>query len=189
MFICFGLIVSSHDLLFLTFLHLCRLLSPTRNLTVLLRMPTERSSSSLLSINSYGGRSSRGSTTTSSSATKFSQSEQECLKVIRGDKAALLLEIRSLKDEIADCSWIMERLDVDEDGEPNSQRQYFAIGRKKFNLDPRKGIEYLVEQKVLQQTSEEVAKLLFGGEGLTKTAIGVYLGEPDAFNQKVRPGG
>jgi cytohesin len=146
------------------------------------RMPTERSSSSLLSIHSYGGRSSRGSTTTN-----YSQSEQEALKEIRREKAALLLEIRNLKDEIADCSWIIERLDVDEDGKPNSERQYFAIGRKKFNLDSKKGVEYLVEQKVLQHTPEDVAKFLFVGEGLTKTAIGVYLGEPDAFNQKVRP--
>ncbi|OQV25212.1 Cytohesin-1 [Hypsibius exemplaris] len=144
-------------------------------------MPTERSTSSLLSIQSYGGRSSSRASTT----TNYSQSEQDALREIRQEKAALLLEIRSLKDEIADCSWIIERLDVDEDGKPNSERQIMAIGRKKFNLDPKKGLEYMLEQKVLQHTPEDVAKFLFAGEGLTKTAIGIYLGEPDAFNQKV----
>ena len=145
-------------------------------------MPSERSSSSLLSLQSHHtGRSSRASNSTAN----YSQAEQDALKEIRREKAALLLEIRNLKDEIADCSWIIERLDVDEDGKPNSERQYMATGRKKFNLDSKKGIEYLVEQKVLQRTPEDVARFLFGGEGLMKTAIGVYLGEPDAFNQSV----
>lgn len=144
-------------------------------------MPPERSGSSFLSLHSQGGRSSRGSGTTN-----FSQTEQENLDHIRREKAVLLQEIKTLKDEIADCDWIIERLDVDEDGKPNSERQTLLVGKKRFNLDPKKGIEYLVEQKILQRTPEDVAKFLMCGEGLVKTAIGDYLGEPDAFHQKVR---
>lgn len=131
---------------------------------------------SFLSLHAQGGRSSRGSATGN-----YSQSEQEALDAIRREKAVLLQEIRTLKDEIADCDWIIERLDVDD----NCERQCLVIGRKKFNLDPKKGIEYLVEQKILQATPESIARLLFGGEGMVKTAIGDYLGELDAFNQKV----
>lgn len=39
------------------------------------------------------------------------------------------------------------------------------------------GIEYLVENDLLPNTPEEVAKFLYQGEGLNKTAIGDYLGE------------
>ena len=39
------------------------------------------------------------------------------------------------------------------------------------------GIEYLIEHNLLQRTPEDVARFLFQGEGLNKTAIGDYLGE------------
>lgn len=39
------------------------------------------------------------------------------------------------------------------------------------------GIEYLIEQKVLENDPEDVAQFLYKGEGLNKTAIGDYLGE------------
>ena len=143
-------------------------------------MAPERNASSLLSLaSSHGGRSSRGST-----VTNYSMSEQAELDTIRQEKAALLREIRGLKDEIANCDYIIERLDVDEDGRPNAERQVLAIGRKKFNLDSKKGIEFLVEQKAIEHTPEDVAKFLFHNDGLLKTAIGDYLGEL-GFNQQV----
>lgn len=60
-----------------------------------------------------------------------------------------------------------------------------SIGRKKFNMDPKKGIEFLTEHGLLQATSEDVAAFLYKGEGLNKTAIGDYLGERNDFNEKV----
>lgn len=38
-------------------------------------------------------------------------------------------------------------------------------------------MEYLVENNLLEHTSESVAQFLFSGDGLNKTAIGNYLGE------------
>ncbi|RZF37896.1 hypothetical protein LSTR_LSTR009996 [Laodelphax striatellus] len=60
-----------------------------------------------------------------------------------------------------------------------------SIGRKKFNMDPKKGIEYLLEHGLLQATADDVAAFLYKGEGLNKTAIGDYLGERSDFNEKV----
>jgi cytohesin len=39
------------------------------------------------------------------------------------------------------------------------------------------GIEYLIEHGLLQNTAEDVSQFLHKGEGLSKTAIGDYLGE------------
>lgn len=39
------------------------------------------------------------------------------------------------------------------------------------------GIQFLVENELLQNTPEEIARFLYKGEGLNKTAIGDYLGE------------
>ena len=44
-------------------------------------------------------------------------------------------------------------------------------------MDPKKGIEYLIEHELLKNTAEDVAQFLYKGEGLNKTAIGDYLGE------------
>lgn len=80
------------------------------------------------------------------------------------------------------------------------------MGRKKFNMDPKKvnvfgylymwtvssvfvsclvmnsspflqGIVFLVENELLRHTPEDIAQFLYKGEGLNKTAIGDYLGE------------
>jgi hypothetical protein len=47
------------------------------------------------------------------------------------------------------------------------------------------GIEYLYENGLLQRTPEDVAQFLHKGEGLSKTAIGDYLGERSDFNEAV----
>ena len=66
-----------------------------------------------------------------------------------------------------------------------TKTKQLSIGRKKFNMDPKKGIEYLQEHGLLQATPEDVAAYLYKGEGLNKTAIGDYLGEKNPFNEKV----
>ncbi len=59
------------------------------------------------------------------------------------------------------------------------------MGKKKFNMDPKKGVEFLVEHGLIRKTPEEVAAFLYKGEGLNKTAIGDYLGEKNDFNEAV----
>lgn len=112
----------------------------------------------------------------------LSPEEQKLLASIRDRKAQLLQEIQQLKDEIADVSSEMEAMDVSEDSKNNPKTKQMSIGKKKFNMDPKKGIEYLVENDLLPNTPEEVAKFLYQGEGLNKTAIGDYLGEKNDFN-------
>lgn len=78
------------------------------------------------------------------------------------------------------------------------------MGRKKFNMDPKKvgdttcdlvfheqlltlspvpapslpqGIQFMIENDLLKNTSDDIAQFLCKGEGLNKTAIGDYLGE------------
>lgn len=90
-----------------------------------------------------------------------------------------------LKDELGEVVSEMEGLDSGEDGKHNNKAKMMSIGRKKFNMDPKKGIEYLIEKGLLQLTPESVAQFLHKGEGLNKTAIGDYLGERNDFNENV----
>ncbi|ODN04798.1 Cytohesin-1 [Orchesella cincta] len=61
-----------------------------------------------------------------------------------------------------------------------------SLGCKKFNMDPKKGIEFLLLNSLLKKEDEQdIALFLYRGEGLNKTAIGDYLGEKSDFNEKV----
>nr|XP_027214989.1 cytohesin-1-like isoform X2 [Penaeus vannamei] len=92
---------------------------------------------------------------------------------------------QTLKDEMAEVTAEMEALDTGEDSKSNPKSKQMSIGRKKFNMDPKKGIEYLIDHGLLKNTPEDIAQFLHKGEGLNKTAIGDYLGERNDFNQSV----
>ncbi|KAK4323147.1 hypothetical protein Pmani_006147 [Petrolisthes manimaculis] len=93
--------------------------------------------------------------------------------------------LQTLKDEMAEVTAEMEALDAGEDSKNNPKSKQMSIGRKKFNMDPKKGIEYLIDHGLLKNTPDDIAQFLYKGEGLNKTAIGDYLGERNDFNQSV----
>ncbi|BFZ03664.1 hypothetical protein BsWGS_06704 [Bradybaena similaris] len=115
----------------------------------------------------------------------LTEEEKELLRSIQEKKKQLLLEIQELKREIEDVTNELEGMDMGDESKPDPKAKQVSIGRKKFNMDPKKGIEYLIEHGLLQNTAEDVARFLFQGEGLNKTAIGDYLGERNDFNMAV----
>ncbi|KAG2464313.1 CYH2 protein, partial [Polypterus senegalus] len=58
-------------------------------------------------------------------------------------------------------------------------------GKKKFNMDPKKGIEYLINNNLLVWEAKAVAEFLYKEDGLNKTAIGDFLGEREDMNIKI----
>ncbi|GAA6096380.1 cytohesin-1a isoform X1 [Tachysurus ichikawai] len=111
--------------------------------------------------------------------------EQQELENIRRRKQELLEDIQRLKDEIAEVTSEIENLGSTEERKNMQRNKQVAMGRKKFNMDPKKGIQFLIENDLLKNTSDDIAQFLYKGEGLNKTAIGDYLGERDDFNIKV----
>uniref|UniRef100_A0A3Q0S7J0 Cytohesin 4a n=1 Tax=Amphilophus citrinellus TaxID=61819 RepID=A0A3Q0S7J0_AMPCI len=61
----------------------------------------------------------------------------------------------------------------------------FLRGKKKFNMDPKKGVHYLVENGLLEWRAESVAEFLYKEEGLNKTAIGNFLGEREKMHLEI----
>ncbi|XP_043233219.1 cytohesin-1-like isoform X2 [Amphibalanus amphitrite] len=114
--------------------------------------------------------------------TDLTAEEQQLLLDIRRRKAELLQEIQQLKDEISEVAMDMESVESGEDGKNDQKKKQLSIGRKKFNMDPKKGIEFLCEHELLKNTAEDIAEFLHKGEGLNKRAIGDYLGERADFN-------
>lgn len=100
-------------------------------------------------------------------------------------KDQLILEIEQLREEILQVTSEIEAYENNELEKENPQVRYAHIGKKKFNIDPSKGINYLIEHEIIENTTESIAKFLYKGEGLSKTAIGNYFGEKDDFNIEV----
>ncbi|XP_011703802.1 PREDICTED: cytohesin-1 isoform X3 [Wasmannia auropunctata] len=121
--------------------------------------------------------------------TKLTSEQEKILQDIRRKKTELLLEIQQLKDELGEVVAEMEAMEggglTTDETKPSNKAKQTSIGRKKFNMDPKKGIEYLIEHSLLTPTPEDVAQFLYKGEGLNKTAIGDYLGERHDFNERV----
>ncbi|XP_039261022.1 cytohesin-1-like [Styela clava] len=111
--------------------------------------------------------------------------DQEILKAIWRKKGILLEEIEKLKRELKDVNKEIEQVEDSEESKSNSRAKQLAIGKKRFNSDPKKGMEYLIDNDIVTHDEKSIAEFLYKGEGLNKTAIGDYLGEKDEFHLKV----
>ncbi|XP_042360879.1 cytohesin-2-like [Plectropomus leopardus] len=101
---------------------------------------------------------------------------------IKIHKSELLDDIQKLRLEI---SHIMPEIYSPELREQNKnvvRNRRFLRGKKKFNMDPKRGVHYLVENDLLEWRAESVAEFLYKEEGLNKTAIGNFLGEREEMH-------
>ncbi|XP_037107601.1 cytohesin 4b isoform X1 [Syngnathus acus] len=113
----------------------------------------------------------------------FTTAEMLELESIKMHKKGLLDDIQKLKDEIDSVMAEILNFDLAETEESKSMgRKQFSNGKKKFNMDPKKGINYLVENKLLEKSAACIADFLYKEEGLNKTAIGEFLGERDELH-------
>ena len=65
------------------------------------------------------------------------------------------------------------------------QKQKLDTGILRFNMKPKKGLQYLVEHGLLDNTAESVAAFFHANAALDKTVVGDYMGEDVEFNKKV----
>ncbi|XP_069765546.1 cytohesin-3-like isoform X3 [Narcine bancroftii] len=111
--------------------------------------------------------------------------EQQEVEIIQLHKTDLLDDIQKLKMEIAEVITELENFSQVEESKIAERNKLMAMGRKKFNMDPQKGIEFLIQNKLLCQNEEDIANFLHKGEGLHKTAIGDYLGGRELLNVRI----
>ncbi|CAF4622546.1 unnamed protein product [Rotaria sp. Silwood1] len=67
----------------------------------------------------------------------------------------------------------------------NSNAKQWSIAKRRFNDNSKEGIRWLMENGLIQNTPEHTAAFLFNETGLSKRAIGDYLGEKDNFHIEV----
>ncbi|XP_057699351.1 cytohesin 4b isoform X2 [Corythoichthys intestinalis] len=112
----------------------------------------------------------------------FTAAERLELENIKMYKKGLLNDIQKLKEEIDSVMAEILTFESSETEERNMGKKKFSNGKKKFNMDPKKGINYLVENKLLKKSAGCIAEFLYKEEGLNKTAIGEFLGERDELH-------
>jgi len=115
---------------------------------------------------------------------ELDENENQMLKEILRRKSSLLDDIERLKEDIRDVDDEIDQIEESEDRISPQQKQLIA-GKKKFNQDSKKGMAYLIECELVKNSVASVASFLFSTNGLSKTAIGDYLGERDDFNVDV----
>ena len=65
------------------------------------------------------------------------------------------------------------------------QKQKLDTGILRFNMKPKKGLQYLFEHGLLDNTPEAVAAFFHANGSLDKTQVGDFMGEEAEFNKKV----
>lgn len=130
--------------------------------------------------------------------------EEQKLSEIQNRKHDLMAEIASLKQELSDIELKIkeyekepkedeEKLELTDSssmldiqkGSSEDRQKLLNQGKKKFSINPHKGIEFLIEQELIERTKESIAQFLLETEFLDKTAIGEYFGEAKQFNMEV----
>ncbi|KAF4734291.1 Brefeldin A-inhibited guanine nucleotide-exchange protein 1, partial [Perkinsus olseni] len=66
-----------------------------------------------------------------------------------------------------------------------ARKSELEAGVRKFNVKPKRGVEYFVARGFCENDPTDVARLLKRTRGLDKTAFGDYLGEDEPFNLQV----
>ncbi|XP_056308655.1 cytohesin-3 [Danio aesculapii] len=92
-------------------------------------------------------------------------------------KHVILDDIKQLRMEIENMMTEIQTMEADDENKNVMRNKRIQCGKKKFNMDPKKGIQYLVDNGLLEWKPESVAEFLYKEEGLNKTAIGNFLGE------------
>lgn len=107
--------------------------------------------------------------------------EVEFLKRLRARKEQLAANISKLKDEIDCIKNEISCFDLND----KQILEKFNQGKQLFNEHPDKGIQYLIEAKLVQEDARSIARFLFNANGLRKTAIGSYFSKPAELNKAV----
>ncbi|KAL6102468.1 uncharacterized protein ACO6RY_02076 [Pungitius sinensis] len=93
----------------------------------------------------------------------------------------LLDDIQKLRLEIDDVTAEIQSPELKAQSK-NVKSRRFIRGKKKFNMDPNKGVLYLVDSELLEWRAESLAEFLYKEDGLNKTAIGNFLGEREEMH-------
>ncbi|PAV60458.1 hypothetical protein WR25_10588 isoform B [Diploscapter pachys] len=111
---------------------------------------------------------------------ELSEREKEELRIMRKRKMQLISEIEQVRNEVREVDSQLESLCYLDEGS-RSRSKVLSNGRKKFNQDAWRGIDYLIDKSLLARDARTIAQWMFQGDGLSKNSIGEVLGGNEPF--------
>ncbi|XP_056608968.1 cytohesin-3 [Triplophysa dalaica] len=114
----------------------------------------------------------------------FTPMEKKQIEV-NDHKHVILDDIQKLRLEIENMVTEIQTMEADEENKNVMKNKRTQCGKKKFNMDPKKGIQYLVDNGLLEWKPDSVSEFLYKEEGLNKTAIGNLLGEREEIHLQI----
>ncbi|KAF5905059.1 cytohesin-4-like, partial [Clarias magur] len=115
----------------------------------------------------------------------FLPEERLEIENLKMHKQELLDDIQKLKWEIENVMADIQDFESAEENKVLNRGKQISSGKKKFNMDPKKGVNYLVENHLLEWKPQSIAEFLYKEEGLNKTAIGDFLGEREEMHLQI----
>ncbi|VDO12807.1 unnamed protein product, partial [Brugia timori] len=116
--------------------------------------------------------------------TDLTPAELEDLAFLRARRSGINEDVEEIRSELDGINAQLATIDIpDEEYSPNGR--HMSLARKNFNIDPKKGMEYMIQHNLVHNSPASVAEFLYKGEGLRKSAVGDYLGENNPFNLEV----
>ncbi|KAM9481964.1 cytohesin 4b [Clarias gariepinus] len=115
----------------------------------------------------------------------FLPEERLEIENLKMHKQELLDDIQKLKWEIENVMADIQDFESAEENKVLNRGKQISSGKKKFNMDPKKGVNYLVENNLLEWKAQSIAEFLYKEDGLNKTAIGDFLGEREEMHLQI----
>ncbi|KAG9263884.1 cytohesin-4 isoform X1 [Astyanax mexicanus] len=113
------------------------------------------------------------------------QTEKKQTDGTKIQKNDILEDIQKLRFDIKNVLTEIHTMESNQENKNVVRAKRFLCGKKKFNMDPVKGMKYLLNNDLLDNTPEAVSEFLYKEEGLSKTAIGIFLGEREEFHLQI----
>ncbi|XP_063282579.1 cytohesin-4 [Pelobates fuscus] len=117
--------------------------------------------------------------------TYLAQAEEPKIPITQCSREELLESIKNLQNEITEIVADIDDFEQMEQRRKIQKENELYRASRKFNMDPEKGIQMLIEKKFLEKDPHQIASFLYQGTGLSKSAIGEYMGQIDPLNIKV----
>jgi len=89
----------------------------------------------------------------------LTKEERDQLEEISRRKVELLDEIQSIQDELRSVNSQIEELDGFAD-DSHTRRKQLMAGKRKFNLDPEKGLRYMFDHHILVLLQQRLRRRL-----------------------------
>ncbi|XP_069592949.1 cytohesin-4 [Ranitomeya imitator] len=111
--------------------------------------------------------------------------QTEEAKITSPTKDELLEQIKNLQNEITEIVAEIDDFERLQLSRKEQRDNELLSASRKFNMDPEKGIQLLITKKFVEKEPEQIASFLYNGAGLSKAAIGEYLGQRESLNIQV----